>query len=123
MLPCCREELKQRFPGKPWVDVLSKADLLQAEFDAADRLAEAARAAGQQQAQQQEQEQQPQPPSPPQQQQPSVSNAVQFAAALPAALRVSSTSGEGVDALKVAMLQMLEQQPLAQQQQGAAVDG
>ena len=30
-----RSELRARFPDKPWVDVLSKADLLQAVFDAA----------------------------------------------------------------------------------------
>lgn len=30
-----RSELRQRFPGKPWVDVLSKADLLQPVFAAA----------------------------------------------------------------------------------------
>ena len=31
-----RSELRQRFPDKPWVDVLSKADLLQPVFAAAD---------------------------------------------------------------------------------------
>ena len=98
---CRRDELRQRFPGKPWVDVLSKADLLQEEFDAADGLLEAA-------SQQQHERQQV-----------AVGDAVQFAAALPTALRVSSSSGEGVDALKLAMLQMLEQQPLGQQQGGA----
>lgn len=118
---CCREELRQRFPGKPWVDVLSKADLLEEELDAADQLLGAAGAAGTHTQQQQQVQQQQQGQQPASQQQPPVSDAVQFAAALPAALRVSSTSGEGVDALKLAMLQMLEQQPLGQQQ-GAAAD-
>lgn len=116
-----REELRQRFPGKPWVDVLSKADLLEEELDAADQLLGAAGAAGTHTQQQQQVQQQQQGQQPASQQQPPVSDALQFAAALPAALRVSSTSGEGVDALKLAMLQMLEQQPLGQQQ-GAAAD-
>ena len=111
----CREELRQRFAGKPWVDVLSKADLLEEELDAADQLLAAAGAAGAPGQQQQQQGQQPAS-----QQQPPVCDAVQFAAALPAALRVSSMSGEGVDALKLAMLQMLKQQPLGQQQGAAA---
>ena len=91
-LDCGREELRARFPGKPWVDVLSKADLLEEEFDEADRLAgEQCGAADAAQAQR------------------GVSTAVQFAGALPRALRVSSTSGAGVDELKVAMLAMLDE--------------
>lgn len=102
-LLACREELRQRFPGKPWVDVLSKADLLEEELDEADRLLaqqqQQAAAAGQGQA--------------PQQQQPHTApSAVQFAAALPGALRVSSMSGAGVGALKGAMLRMLEEHDL-----------
>lgn len=106
---CGREELQQRFPAKPWVDVLSKADLLGDEFDAADQVLQAAGPASQQQ-----HEQQPRL---------AVGNAVQFAAALPAALRVSSTSGEGLDALKGAMLKVLERQPLGQQQGAAPEQG
>lgn len=33
---CCREALLTEFPGKLWLDVLSKADLLEADFQAAD---------------------------------------------------------------------------------------
>lgn len=35
----CRQHLRERFPTKLWLDVLSKADLLEEEFDAADVLA------------------------------------------------------------------------------------
>ena len=108
-LPACREELRQRFPGKPWVDVLSKADLLEEELDEADRLLaqqrqQQAAAAGQGQAAQQQAAH-------------TAPSAVQFAVALPGALRVSSMSGAGVDALKGAMLRMLEEHDLQQQQQ------
>lgn len=34
----CREALLADFPGKLWLDVLSKADLLQVDFDAADAM-------------------------------------------------------------------------------------
>ena len=107
-LPRCRDELQRRFPTKPWVDVLSKADLLEEEFDEADR----------QRAQQAQHTQQEGATSAAlhHQQQQEVGSAVQFAAALPGALRVSSTSGAGIDELKVAMLQMLEQHDLQQQQ-------
>ena len=33
-----RADLRRRFAGKPWIDVFSKADLLEEEFDAADDL-------------------------------------------------------------------------------------
>lgn len=46
-----------------------------------------------------------------------VRSAEQFAAALPTALRVSSTSGHGVEQLKLGMLAMLEEHDLQQQQQ------
>lgn len=123
--PACtpfREELRRRFPGMPWVDVLSKADLLGEEFAAADWQAEQASEAASQQQQQEEEAEQRQAEQQPHSQQ-LEADAVQFAAALPAALRVSSTSGEGVDALKLAMLRMLEQQPLGQQQGAAAGQG
>ncbi|KAL4425825.1 hypothetical protein ABPG75_009841 [Micractinium tetrahymenae] len=126
-----REELKQRFLSKPWVDVLSKADLLEEEFDEADRLL-ASNDPIQQQRAQPPAEQGAAPIShvagrladatgcdtiAAHQSQRQVSSAVQFAAVLPHALRVSSTSGAGVEQLKLAMLAMLEQHDLQQQQQ------
>ena len=36
-----RQELRERFPNKPWLDVFSKADLLHQVFSAADRMARA----------------------------------------------------------------------------------
>ena len=33
-----RRHLRERFPGKLWLDVLSKQDLLEEELDAADEL-------------------------------------------------------------------------------------
>lgn len=47
-------------------------------------------------------------------------DAVQFAVRVRGALRVSSTSGSGVDDLKAAMLRMLEQHDLQRQQPGVA---
>ncbi len=44
---------------------------------------------------------------------PSVTTAVEFAASVPAALRVSSLTGDGIDGLKGAMLSMLEEAQLA----------
>ena len=91
------------------MDVLSKTDLLEEEFDEADR----------QRAQHAQQDGAAPPPQlqRQQEQQLDVGSAVQFAAALPGALRVSSTSGAGIDELKGAMLQMLEQHDLQQQSQ------
>lgn len=100
----CRQELRQRFPDKPWLDVLSKADLLEEELDEADQLMATA-AAGQGKQQQQAANAVLGSHAPPSQH--PVSTAVQFAAALPAALRVSSTSGVGIAELKLGMLQML----------------
>jgi hypothetical protein len=111
VLPRCRDELKRRFPTKPWVDVLSKADLLEEEFDEADR--QQAQHAQQDGVVQQEGASTAQQQS---QQHQEVRSAVQFAAVLPGALRVSSTSGAGIDELKGAMLQMLERHDLQQQQ-------
>lgn len=102
-----RQELRQRFPAKPWVDVLSKADLLEEEFDEADRQMAAGQVA--QQGQQHVETTAAGGSLPPLLPQQEVGSAVRYAAALPSALRVSSTRGEGVDALKEAMMQMLEQ--------------
>lgn len=119
-----REELQQRFAGKPWLDVLSKADLLEEELDEADRqlqqhveaqhaaaAAAPTAAAAQTAAASQCSGAAALPPSTPLHQQ--VSTAVGFAAAVPRALRVSSTSGVGIEDLKAAMLQLIEQQDLA----------
>ena len=105
-----REELRQRFPSKPWLDVLSKADLLEEELDEADRQlrGEAAPAVGAAAGAAAEEEQ---PTA-------VAVGAVQFAAALPDALRVSSTSGTGIEDLKLAMLQMIERHDLAAQLEG-----
>lgn len=104
------------------MDVLSKADLLEEEFDEADRLRAEQRQ--QQQAAQQQGGEASQGSAAGAEQSmhtQQVSSAAQFAAALPGALRVSSTSGEGVEELKGAMLRMLEEQhsaaQLAQQQE------
>ncbi|KAL4859859.1 Nucleolar GTP-binding protein 1 [Chlorella vulgaris] len=121
-----REELRARFPGKPWVDAFSKADLLEEEFDEAD-----VQRAGGQIARQQQQctgaggtgvgtsAARAEDGCPPARneagEQPAV-DAVQFAVRVPGALRVSSTSGSGVDDLKAAMLRMLEQHDLQRQQ-------
>lgn len=82
-----RRELRERFPGKLWLDVFSKADLLDVEFsEADDRIAE-------QNCSTEESS--------------TVENAVQFATSLSKALRVSSMSGDGVDELKEAMITMM----------------
>jgi nucleolar GTP-binding protein len=103
-----RDELRARFPGKPWLDVLSKADLLEEEFDEADALAAVAggaagapafgrgKSAGGADA-----------------------DAVAFAAAAHGALRVSSLTGGGIEGLKDAMLACLAEAAAA----GALVDG
>lgn len=44
-LSLCRQHLRARFPGKLWLDILSKADLLEEEFDEADSFLAAASAA------------------------------------------------------------------------------
>ena len=110
-----RKELRERFPGKPWLDVFSKTDLLEEEFDAADdrnnlnasrndtsssngisstgeenRGNSAAMAS----------------------EDVVVVTAIDYAAAVPSALRVSSLTGAGIDELKNAMLRMLEENEL-----------
>lgn len=76
-----RQELKARFPSKPWLDVCSKADLLEAEFEEADE-----RVAGL-----------GTPPAPPLQ----LDSAVEWAVHVPGALRVSATTEQGLDTLKL----------------------
>ena len=100
-----RQELRTRFPAKPWLDVMSKADLLVPVFAQADEQqggserddpfgleAESSKAvldygdtglSGHE------------------------SGAVQVAAALPEALRVSSVTSTGLQQLKTAMLDLL----------------
>lgn len=98
-----REELRARFPTKPWLDVLSKADLLEEEIDEANDLMAA------RQAQQEGSSAGAVEPCFAPDAQPNVAaDAIQFVAALPGALRVSSLTGSGVDELKAAMLCMLE---------------
>jgi nucleolar GTP-binding protein len=96
-----RADLRARFAGKPWLDVLSKADLLEEEFDAADEAAGGA-AAGE-------------PVFSGEAGPNVVAHSVAFAAAVPSALRVSSLSGGGIDGLKAGMLRMLEEHDLQQQ--------
>lgn len=105
-----RQELKQRFPDKPWVDVLSKTDLL------GDVWQEAA-------SQQQQQLLQPQGAQDtsaaaaeaaedegglePQSEAAVVETAVQFAVALPEAIRVSSVTEEGFAQLQGDLMVLL----------------
>ncbi|KAL4523298.1 hypothetical protein Ndes2526A_g07996 [Nannochloris sp. 'desiccata'] len=97
-----RTELRERFEGKPWLDVLSKADLLEEEFDEADDINSAKinsnitreSTSGVNIV---------------------VHDAIDFAAAVPAAQRVSSLTGNGIDLLKESMLNMLEEYDLNSQ--------
>jgi nucleolar GTP-binding protein len=98
-----RCELRARFPAKPWVDVLSKADLLQDVWRQAEALqqqqaADAAGCAG---------------PA-------EVQSAAGFAAALPAAVRVSSLTEEGLVHLQQRIAAMLQTQAAVQQLADAA---
>jgi nucleolar GTP-binding protein len=90
-----REELRERFQGKPWLDVLSKADLLEEEFDEADnrnKINDNTNAENNNNV--------------------VINDAIDFAAAVPAAQRVSSLTGNGIDKLKESMLNMLEEYDL-----------
>jgi nucleolar GTP-binding protein len=112
-----RQELKQRFPNKPWIDVLSKEDLLQDVWQEA--------AAIRQERQQQ------------QQQQGggkgggeeivnggtaagSVKTAVEFAAALGDAVRVSSVTEEGFRQLQQELVVLLKSRAALEQLAAAA---
>lgn len=114
-----RQELKQRFPDKPWVDVLSKADLLEDVWQAAG--AAAAGTAGIQPDQQQLDQQQ----RTGQQEEVvvEVQDAVQFAAALPHAVRVSSVTEAGFRQLQEELVSLLKSPAaLAQLAAAAAAD-
>jgi nucleolar GTP-binding protein len=122
--PAFREELRARFPHKSWVDVLSKADMLGAAFAEADWQIRHQEQPVQRDAQPEQlpaQESQVAgglaaaeasikygPTHQRYQRQQDELDAVRFAAALPGAVRVSSTHGEGIGTLKQAMLRMLE---------------
>jgi GTPase Era involved in 16S rRNA processing len=97
-----RAELRARFPGKAWVDVLSKADLLQPVFEEADALAAGGRRFPAQTG--------------------VGPSAAEYASALPAAVRVSSISGDGIPALKDSMLAMLEEARKAREEEKKDVE-
>eukprot|EP00890_Picochlorum_soloecismus_P001598 jgi/Picsp_1/2439/NSC_05900-R1_nucleolar gtp-binding protein 1-like len=93
-----RQELKERFPGKIWIDVFSKADLLLADFAAADKETAAMRSENENDAQ-------------------GKLDAYIFndelsskdlACLIPDAKRVSSLTGDGIEELKADMLCMLD---------------
>lgn len=91
-----RQELKQRFPDKPWIDVLSKADLLEDVW------------------QQTKQQQQQSEGCIGQQSTVEVQTAVEFAAALPWAVRVSSVTEDGFGRLQEDLVVLLKS-PAAQE--------
>lgn len=92
-----RAELRSRFPEKPWLDVLSKSDMLAEELAAADaRIAAAGAGGGGDDV-----------PA-------GVEDAVDYAAALPAAVRASSITRSGIPELKVAVMRMLEEAAAAE---------
>lgn len=93
-----RAELKARFPHKPWVDVLSKADLLQDVWSSVE---------------QQPGQQQPE-------QLLEVQTAVEFAAALPAAVRVSSLTEVGLPQLQESIVLTLRSRAAQEQLEEAA---
>lgn len=95
-----RTELKERFQGKPWLDVLSKADLLEEEFDEADDRNNNLNINNNSSDTTLEKNIIV------------VHNAIEFAAAVPTAQRVSSLTGNGIDILKESMLSMLEEYDL-----------
>lgn len=106
-----RQELKQRFPNKPWIDVLSKEDLLQDVWQEA--------AAIRQQHQQQQGGGQDgggdggDVAG-------SVQTAVQFAAALGDAVRVSSVTEEGFRQLQQELVVLLKSRAALEQSAAAA---
>jgi hypothetical protein len=107
-----RRELRARFPAKPWIDVLSKADLLLEVWEVVE----------QQQLQQQQQQQRSEHSSSSSSSSSSaedgdgiaaagdddVQDAVQFAAALADAVRVSSVTEQGLGQLQEGLVQMLQ---------------
>jgi nucleolar GTP-binding protein len=99
-----RAELRERFEGKPWLDVLSKADLLEEEFDEADNRNRANNADNNSSSSNTNRELGV-----------VINDAIDFAAAVPNAQRVSSLTGNGIDVLKESMLNMLEEYDLNSQ--------
>lgn len=92
-----RRDLRERFQGKPWLDVLSKADLLEEELDAADDRNNAKSNNMSESTSEIYIE---------------IHDAIDFAAAVPTAQRVSSLTGDGIEILKESMLNMLEEYDL-----------
>lgn len=91
-----RRELRARFPAKPWIDVLSKADLLQEVWQEVEQQrqhsnssSESAATAGAAAAV-------------------DVQDAVQFAAAITDAVRVSSVTEQGLGELQERLVEMLQ---------------
>lgn len=110
-----RQELKQRFPSKPWVDVLSKADLLQVVWQEVKQQ--------QQQGQQQEQQHHSSHRDSSCSSSSSdgiVQHAVQYAAALQQAVRVSSVTEQGLQQLQQQLVELL-QSPAAAAVEAAGV--
>jgi len=92
-----REELRDRFPDKMWIDVFSKADLLLADFAAADKDTAAMRNESESNAQEKIDAY--------------ISgelSAKDIACLIPDARRVSSLTGDGIEELKADMLCMLD---------------
>ncbi len=88
-----REELLERFPEKQWIDVFSKADILEEELDRADELLAANTSI-----QQDINDRLGSGPF----------TAVDMACLLPDAARVSSITGDGTDSLKERMMAMFD---------------
>ncbi|KAF8060507.1 nog-1 [Scenedesmus sp. PABB004] len=107
-----RAELRRRFPAKPWVDVLSKADMLGAVWAAADGLQAQAAASGSSSSNggggssggssQPGSEASSVLAAPPE-----VQDAVEYATALPGAVRVSTLDEAGLPDLQRALVAML----------------
>ena len=81
-----RCELKRKFPDKPWIDVISKSDLLEEELDEVDEILKLQENATV----------------------PNVQKCMDYAMAVPDALRISSITGAGIDNLKMDMLKMID---------------
>lgn len=88
-----RSELLRRFPHKLWIDVISKGDLLEEEFDAADEAGCC------------------EPPAA----DASPRDAVQAVQWLPHAIRVSSVTEEGIEDMKAAVLALMDARNWASQ--------
>lgn len=103
-----RQELRDRFPAKPWIDVLSKADLLQQV---------------QQQAQQRQRDADSSSEAAPgsrSSSDSSVQTAEQYAVALKDAVWVSSVTEEGLQQLQQQLVQLL-QSPAAAAEEAAGM--